>query len=192
MEIGDSLESYIVSFDNVLLEKNLKYFLKYCKTEIYKTSEVVDGKGKPHVDKKVRNVTICSLICNTKSLTKVHWSNFFQNVFNLFMKDYIKMLNLDINIKIDDIQILKYKPGGHYVFHIDDCKTIPRTLSCIFLVNDNYEGGDLVFSNPLTRRKIKIEKKQNRLIIWPSNFLYPHCVEPVKSNERYSVVGWAS
>lgn len=192
MEIGDSLQNYIICFDNVLIEKNLKYFLKYCKTEIYEDGKQINSKGKSFKDKKTRNVLICPLNYYTKSLTKVHWSNFFQHVFNLFMKDYIKMLNLDIDVKTDDVQILKYTPGGHYIFHIDDCRTVHRTLSCIFLVNDNYEGGDLVFKNPFNKKIIKIEKKQNRLIIWPSNFLYPHCVEPVKSNERYSVVGWAS
>ena len=31
----------------------------------------------------------------------------------------------------------------------------------------------------------------NRLIIWPSNFLFPHSVLPVTKGLRYSVVAWA-
>ena len=36
-----------------------------------------------------------------------------------------------------------------------------------------------------------VEKKANRMIIWPSNFLYPHSVKPVTEGIRYSVVSWA-
>ena len=31
----------------------------------------------------------------------------------------------------------------------------------------------------------------NRMIIWPSTFLYPHTVKPVTKGTRYSVVAWA-
>ena len=59
-------------------------------------------------------------------------------------------------------------------------------------INDNYEGGELVFKYPNSEDTTKIDKKKNRIIIWPSNFLYPHSVFPVTKGERYSVVAWAS
>ena len=36
-----------------------------------------------------------------------------------------------------------------------------------------------------------METKPGHVVIWPSNFMYPHAVEPVKKGIRYSVVSWA-
>ena len=52
-------------------------------------------------------------------------------------------------------------------------------------LNDNYEGGEFImFDNH------EIKFKQGDLIIFPSNFLYPHKVEPVIKGTRYSFVSW--
>jgi predicted 2-oxoglutarate/Fe(II)-dependent dioxygenase YbiX len=68
---------------------------------------------------------------------------------------------------------------------------IPRTMSCILLLNNDYEGGNLCFRNPDGSGEWEVEVKPNRMIIWPSNFLYPHTVKPVTKGKRYSVVAWA-
>lgn len=63
-------------------------------------------------------------------------------------------------------------------------KGIP-TLSLLGLLNDNYEGGEFImFQNK------KITLKQGELLIFPSNFLYPHRVEPVTKGVRYSYISW--
>ena len=90
--------------------------------------------------------------------------------------------------KLECIQILKYEQGGFYVEHTDHFSGRPRTLSGIYFLNNDYEGGDLIFN--LDNKDYKIEKKPNRFIVWPSNFLYPHRVTPVTKGVRYSVVTW--
>jgi len=73
--------------------------------------------------------------------------------------------------------------------HISDLfdgqrKGIP-TLSILGLLNEDYEGGEFImFDN------YEIKLKQGDLMIFPSNFLYPHKVEPVKKGVRYSYVSW--
>ena len=63
-------------------------------------------------------------------------------------------------------------------------KGIP-TLSIVGLLNEDYEGGELImFDN------YEIKLKQGDLMIFPSNFLYPHKVEPIKKGVRYSYVSW--
>ena len=37
----------------------------------------------------------------------------------------------------------------------------------------------------------KLKPEPNSLIMWPSNFLYPHGVEPVSEGTRWSIVAWA-
>ena len=47
--------------------------------------------------------------------------------------------------KIIDISALRYDEGCFYKLHTDHHTNIPRTLSMIFLLNNDYEGGELVF-----------------------------------------------
>ena len=63
-------------------------------------------------------------------------------------------------------------------------KGIP-ILSCLGVLNDDYEGGEFVMFEDF---EIKLE--QGDLLIFPSNFLYPHRVEPVKNGVRYSYISW--
>jgi predicted 2-oxoglutarate/Fe(II)-dependent dioxygenase YbiX len=95
---------------------------------------------------------------------------------------------------ITEISALRYSVGGHYKFHTDYHFKIPRTLSLIYMVNEDYVGGSLCFKGPKTDDTEvlkKVEPKKNRLIIWPSCHLFPHAVEPVKEGVRYTIVCWA-
>ena len=191
MEIKESLENYIVKFDNVMPERILVYFLKYIKQlNEFEEAKIVSQNG-ACVNHNIRKVTSKSLHSYTKSLTDIHWANFLKFIFIRFIKDYQKIFDSDIDFNIINIDLLKYEVGGHYKFHVDDCKANHRTFSCILLVNDDYEGGELLFKNIFTKKIIKIDSIKNRLIIWPSNFLYPHRVTPVTKGERFSVVSWA-
>jgi len=58
-------------------------------------------------------------------------------------------------------------------------------LSCLGLLNDDYEGGEFLIFDDL-----KIDLKKGDLLIFPSNFLYPHRVLPVTSGIRYSYISW--
>jgi len=58
-------------------------------------------------------------------------------------------------------------------------------LSIVAVLNDDYEGGEFImFDN------YEIKFKAGDLIIFPSVFLYPHLVKPVKKGVRYSFVSW--
>ena len=58
-------------------------------------------------------------------------------------------------------------------------------LSCLGLLNDDYEGGEFLIFDDL-----KIDLKKGDLLIFPSSFMYPHRVEPVTSGIRYSYISW--
>jgi predicted 2-oxoglutarate/Fe(II)-dependent dioxygenase YbiX len=57
-------------------------------------------------------------------------------------------------------------------------------LTLLGFLNDDYDGGDLYLCNQ------KINTKTGDILIFPSNFLYPHRVEPVIMGIRYSWVSW--
>lgn len=63
-------------------------------------------------------------------------------------------------------------------------KGIP-TLSIVGCLNDNYDGGDFIMWE-----KEKINLKQGSVLIFPSNFMFPHRVNPIKKGTRYSFVSW--
>ena len=64
-------------------------------------------------------------------------------------------------------------------------KGIPA-LSLLGCLNDDYEGGELIFWDDT-----EIKLKGGSLLIFPSNFMYPHEVKPVTKGSRYSYVSWA-
>jgi|VirMetMinimDraft_7_1064189.scaffolds.fasta_scaffold25772_4 predicted 2-oxoglutarate/Fe(II)-dependent dioxygenase YbiX len=190
----DRLNTYIRIYDNVLLEKNFEIFTKICEEHVeYEDAKVINHKGDLKVDTEVRNVQM-KILSNIKdkSFTTVHWTSLLLYKFTEHIDKYVNDFNMhNFQCAINDIQILKYTKGGHYKLHCDHGPAVPRTLSLIYFVNDDYQGGDLIFKLINTNDEIKIQNKKNRLIIWPSNFMYPHCVTPVTNGVRYSVVAWA-
>jgi len=86
----------------------------------------------------------------------------------------------------------KYDPSTLMRLHCDHITTlfdgerkgIP-ILTVLGVLNEDYEGGELMLCGE------KIELKTGDVMVFPSNFLYPHEVKPVKSGLRYSFVSWA-
>jgi hypothetical protein len=58
-------------------------------------------------------------------------------------------------------------------------------LSIIGLLNDNFVGGELV----MWEEKI-IKLKKGSIVIFPSNFMFPHMISKIISGTRYSFVSW--
>jgi len=182
----DKLNSYVRIYDNLSPEKTLKNFTKLWKNDLnFESATIVKDDGTFEVNKKVRNVETyyCSNL-NDQSFSVVHWTNYISFMVNEKIKEYAKVLEIDFGVAISDIQILKYVPGGFYKFHIDHGSTTPRTLSMIYCLNDDYEGGDFIVSNCHYR------PKKGDAIIFPSNFMFPHRVIEVTKGTRWSIVSW--
>ena len=193
MEINICLDKYIKVFKDVAPNDVLENLIRICKeSNHFEQASVLDGEGKSFLEDKIRNTFSWSMQnIGVKSLTEVHWTNFLYNVFNKSIDSYLKCINVESNWSVSEVQILKYNVGGHYKFHVDNALSVPRTYSCIFFLNDDYEGGELVFKFPGKDNEHKIKTQKNSVVVWPSNFLYPHSVKPVTKGERYSVVSWA-
>lgn len=193
MEINNfSLNNYIRVFNNVWKNETIKSFLKVCETKGEFEKALIVNNKKPLNEQIRKTQTWYMKSLNSKSLTEVHWANFLGYTFTKQIQKYIDDLNIkDLKVRINDIQTLRYEKTGHYKFHIDQGSSTNRTLSCIFLINEDYEGGELRFRLPDGTNELTIPKKGNTIIIWPSCFLYPHSVKPVTNGIRYSVVAWA-
>jgi hypothetical protein len=192
------IKSYVKIYDDVLPLKTLSNLIRYINTLNFEEAKIIgEGEKQQQVNFNIRKTYNYSLtntkLFNDVSFSEVHWfcllSKFFSNKLNQYP--------VDLNIKdfhwtqLRDITLLKYKDDGFYTWHTDHHSTIPRTMSCILLLNNDYEGGNLCFRNPDGLGEWEVEVKPNRMIIWPSNFLYPHTVKPVTKGIRYSIVAWA-
>jgi hypothetical protein len=111
------------------------------------------------------------------------------------ISDYIKFINFpwfDQWSGYSDIRFNKYSEDKRMALHCDhihsmfdgEKKGIP-ILSVLGVLNDDYEGGEFImFDN------YEIKFKKGDVVIFPSNFLYPHKVEPVTKGTRYSYISW--
>ena len=121
-------------------------------------------------------------------------SVFYHAVKNVINDVNIKYYQYDLSDKYD-IQILKYRPGGHYEWHIDYgvCwhPGLDRKLSIsIQLSNESqYEGGELEIRN-WKGDNVTAPRKLGSAIVFDSRVT--HRAKPVTEGERIVLVGWAS
>lgn len=107
------------------------------------------------------------------------------------LKEYAKKIpvlpnNAYLTSKDTGYDLLKYEVGAFYSEHLDFSADTPRAISCSFILNDDYEGGEFAFFN----RELVYKLKKGSCIMFPSNFMYPHEIMPVTSGTRYSIVTW--
>jgi predicted 2-oxoglutarate/Fe(II)-dependent dioxygenase YbiX len=175
MEIDETkLNNYIKIYNNFLPKNIHKNYIKYVNSiEKFHPGKISgEVNEEQQIKKTIRDVLtfICKNSDEEKSFTNLHWTNFILHSFTNKIEDYFLNFNLSNKLKIHDLEILKYSIGGHYNLHSDNCYKFPRSLSFIYLINDDYEGGDLIFFSPVSNKEIKIKTEKNTLIIWPSNF----------------------
>jgi hypothetical protein len=90
------------------------------------------------------------------------------------------------------VRFNRYNPATQMKLHCDHIhsmfdgnrKGVP-ILSVLGALNDDYEGGDLIMWET-----DKIKLKAGSIMIFPSNFMYPHRVDEVTLGTRYSYVSW--
>ncbi len=90
------------------------------------------------------------------------------------------------------IKFIRYFPGQEMKVHCDhihsmfdgERKGVP-ILSIIGHFNDDYKGGETYMFEDK-----KIDTKQGDILVFPSNFIYPHKITPVTKGVRYSYVSW--
>ena len=190
------IKKYISVFDNAIDVGYVSNILRWVHTQEFKQAAIVNReRPEDNIRTNIRNAQVLSLNARAPSLTNVHWYNYLcwtiRKQLEVYKNTYA---NTDLSVsQISEVGILKYESGGFYKPHTDHCLQFPRILSIILLLNNDYEGGQLTFFDPDQKsNEFKVETKPGRMIMWPSNFLYPHAVQPVTKGTRYSVISWIS
>jgi len=83
-------------------------------------------------------------------------------------------------------ELLKYSEGCFYIQHVDSFKAAPRSVSCSFILNDDFEGGEFAFFD----RELIYKLEKGDALMFPSSFMYPHEIMPVTKGIRYSMITW--
>ena len=82
--------------------------------------------------------------------------------------------------------LVRYEPGDFFVSHVDAGTGQKRTVSAIALLPSAFTGGELCFFD----QQDPFPLRPGDVVLFPSNFLFPHAVQPVISGTRHSVVTW--
>lgn len=187
------VEDYIQVINNII-PKNI------C-NDIIKTIEI--QKWSPHTWYSVVNNTSSSE--ETMELDVLPSSKQIQNILTPFIIEsgriynqkyaYLdterteqiihKFCSIRFNRYSKDQIMRKHHDHIHSIFDGNE-KGIP-VLSFIGNLNEDYEGGELVFFDG----EVKLKLKQGDICIFPSCFMYPHEVYGVTKGTRYSFVTWA-
>jgi predicted 2-oxoglutarate/Fe(II)-dependent dioxygenase YbiX len=90
------------------------------------------------------------------------------------------------------VRFNRYQKGQIMRMHCDHIKTLFEgevkgisILSIIINFNNDYQGGDLIFWDDY-----KVNLGEGDVVVFPSLFLFPHRIEEVTENIRYSGVAW--
>ena len=92
-----------------------------------------------------------------------------------------------------DFRLNKYSKGGFMSRHVDNIHHshgqeygYPQ-LSALLFLNEcqvDYKGGEFVVAD------ISYSTKKGSVILFPSNFMFPHEVRKIWEGTRYSIVTW--
>ena len=140
------------------------------------------------LNKKIRNVK--GYFLNFDTPTNLFYWNYIKNEIERIYIFYKAKFPKMISSKINQIDLLKYSPGGKYDVHTDFYTDAPRQLSVIINLNEDYEGGDLIFTDQKEKETKRLKLEKGSIVFFPSNFMYPHSIQPITKGTRYSIVAW--
>lgn len=181
------LDDYIVEFDDILSPELCDEILaEYVNAKEWTPTHVGTGI----VDRSIRNVDQIMMTQDTVIAVNPSVRQRLDNlVFEGATRAIQKYNEMFPEAKIESdtgYQILRYGEGQFYTQHTDHFKAQPRTVSCSFALNDDFEGGGFAFFNNEYHHQLK----KGSVLMFPSNFMFPHEVLPVTKGTRYSIITW--
>ena len=173
----------IVEIKNIIKPEFIEKIIPLINHKATNNLEIKSG-----MDINIRNVYGYHL--NFETPTNLFYWNYIKKEIEkhyiLYKAKFPKMMTN----KINQIDLLKYNVGGKYNIHTDHYTTAIRHLSIIMNLNDDYEGGDLIFTDQKNKEVKRIKLDTGSIVFFPSNFMYPHGIDPIKKGTRYSIVAW--
>ena len=178
----DHLEA-VVEIKNIVSPEFIDKIIPLIDHKAKKNLEIKSG-----IKKDIRNVKGYHL--NVDTPTNLFYWNFIKNQIEKLYNFYTAKFPKFQTEKINQIDLLKYSPGGKYEVHTDQYSRTTRHLSVIINLNNDYEGGELVFTDQKEKEIKELKLSKGSIVFFPSNFMYPHLIKPITKGKRYSIVAW--
>ncbi len=178
-KIEDAIMVYHNLIDSNFCDRCVEYMDKLCSKPL--STRVGDTDYRQVLGHTLTKKTISE---------QIYFKKIYDEIFHFYSTYKMRFPRLQA-AEINQIDLLKYSAGGKYLYHTDDFHGSPRSLSVIINLNEEYKGGDLVFAYQYLNKEMKrIPLKKGSICFFPSNFLYPHMIEPIVNGTRYSIVAW--
>jgi hypothetical protein len=143
-------------------------------------------------NKKIIFDNECEILYFSSKEQKKIQTNLWQFIHQYIMNDIGQMPWFSGWSGYSQIRFNRYSSNQDMKMHCDHIKTLfdgtrngVPILSIVGLLNNEYKGGEFVMFDD-----IKIDLSPGEIIIFPSNFLYPHKVTPITEGIRYTFVSW--
>lgn len=186
-EYKKRLEDYIVEFEDILSPETCDLILK---EYAFGTNWAPTYIGSGVVDRTIRNVDTVHItrpeVIEQNTNVRQQIDKLVYEGAALAIKKYNDLFP-EARIESDSgYELLRYAEGQFYIQHTDSFKAQPRAVSCSFALNDDFEGGGFAFFDNEFHHRLK----KGSVLMFPSNFMYPHEVLPVTKGTRYSIITW--
>jgi predicted 2-oxoglutarate/Fe(II)-dependent dioxygenase YbiX len=181
------VEDYIIK-DNYFNAAECEKLVRLCKLQKWAPHEWYSYQS----DKATQGATDCKV-----TDAEINFKTTLEPIITKAIKKYQNAVTFNSKekrfiYKMTPIRLNKYEKGRDMKEHFDHISSIftgedkgVPILSIIGFLNDDFEGGELYINGK------SINPKRGDILIFPSNFMYPHEVKPVTKGERYSYVAWA-
>lgn len=182
-----TLKDFIKVFDNALSPEFCDHLINEYEDEEW--THTLTGSGH---DPNARNCSVIPIshqeFISRNPEVRQEIDQYLYEAVHAHLEKYASCFpDSDLEIQEDSgYELLKYNVGQFYVQHTDSFKTSPRALTVIISINDDYEGGEFCFFN----RELSYKLKKGSILMFPSNFMYPHEIAKVTKGVRYSVITW--
>lgn len=179
-QLGDS--SYIKVYDNIVSDELCEQIIEEFKDSDWEYGKIGENS---EMNRDIRNCSVISM-SSEKKPTRVEIDNKIFHSMSTVLRHYANdfpFLHVEGDV---GYSLLRYTEGQFYAQHVDFFKEQNRTVTCSLILNDDYEGGEFAFFD----RELKFDLKRGQAIIFPSYFMFPHEILPVKSGTRYSIITW--
>lgn len=181
-----NIKDYIFRVDNFLDKE-------FCQKLIKKLNKLNWGKHSYYN----ATVDIANSYDNDLSIMSpdIPESVFLQEKISVALKNYFEFINLyhfQGITKYSKPRFNRYDITTEMRIHCDHIQSLfdgvdkgVPILTILGTLNEGYKGGDFLMFD-----KEVVPMYTGTLLIFPSNFLYPHAVTPVTKGTRYSYVSW--
>jgi predicted 2-oxoglutarate/Fe(II)-dependent dioxygenase YbiX len=183
------VQNYILEIRKFLQKPVCEKILAYYE-EDYQDAKITDTNSP--VKKNIRNCEVVNLLESKRSFGKNLLLNYLQKELFRAAEIYKSKSNYFSVKNINQIDLLRYNANQHdagYRFHVDQGTfAIERVLSVSICLNNEFIGGEFVFD--LEGKQVCYPQNVGDLIMFPSNFLFPHQVNKVQKGTRYALISW--